>query len=112
MVDDQGVAFGPSVRRDASGQEVIFVDGVSLGPLLAPVTDPIVRLKDMDRIGIDMQALSINPSSVFNDMDARAATALYRRYNDAIGEVVSAYPDRFLGLATVALQDVDLAVAD
>jgi aminocarboxymuconate-semialdehyde decarboxylase len=112
MVDDEGRPFGPSVRRDASGREVIFVDGVSLGPLLAPVTDPMVRLKDMDRSGIDMQALSINPSSVFNDMDPKAATALYRRYNDAIAEVVSAHPDRFIGLATVALQDVDLAVAE
>lgn len=112
MIDDTGRSFGPSIRRDDSGQEVVFVDGVSLGPLLAPVTDPIVRIRDMDRIGIDVQALSINPSSVFNDMDAGAATKLYRRYNDAIAEVVTAYPERFVGLATVALQDVGLAVAE
>jgi aminocarboxymuconate-semialdehyde decarboxylase len=112
MLDDEGRPFGPSIGRDGTGQEVIFADGVSLGPLVAPVTDPVVRIRDMDRMGIDMQAISINPSSVFNAMKPGAASPLYRRYNDAIAQVVTAHPDRFVGFATVPLQDVDAAVVE
>src|SRR5260221_9455954 len=80
MVDLNGRAFGPSVGRDAACRDVILADGVSLGPVLAQVTDPAVRLRDMDRIGLDMQAISINPSSIFNTMEAGEAAALYPRY--------------------------------
>lgn len=112
MVDGAGRPFGPSVGRDTAGREVVVADGVSLGPVLPQLTDPDRRIMDMDRTGLDMQALSINPSSIFNDLDIAAALPLYRRYNDALAEVVTAYPDRFVGLATLPLQDVPAAVAE
>lgn len=112
MRDEAGRPFGPTVGRDARGDEVVIADGVSLGPVLAPLTDPDVRRKDMDRIGLDIQCLSINPSSLFHDRPAERVVPLYRRYNDSLAEVVTAYPDRFVGLATLPLQSVPDAVAE
>lgn len=77
------------------------------GPQLDPrnVKD---RLADMDEQGIDVQAVSINPFWYRADRDL--ARQIVRIQNERIAELCAAYPDRFVGMATVALQHPDLAV--
>ncbi|HEX6131749.1 MAG TPA: amidohydrolase family protein [Actinomycetota bacterium] len=76
------------------------------------LTQPEIRLRDMDRMGVDVQAISVAPPQYFYwaepDLGARAA----RLENDRLAEIVAAHPDRFVGLGTVPLQDVDLACAE
>ena len=65
------------------------------------------RLREMDARGIDVEVLSINPFWYAVDRDL--ALRLIRAQNEGLADICAAYPDRFVGLATVALQHPDLA---
>jgi aminocarboxymuconate-semialdehyde decarboxylase len=66
------------------------------------------RLADMDEMGIDVQALCINPFWYWADPEL--ARKIIQLQNEKIAAVCTAYPDRFLGLGSVALQHPALAV--
>ena len=65
------------------------------------------RLRLMDEQGIDVQAVSINPFWYSAEQDL--AGQIIKLQNEKIAELCSAHPDRFVGLATVALQHPNLA---
>jgi aminocarboxymuconate-semialdehyde decarboxylase len=71
-----------------------------------------VRLKDMDRMGIDIQAVSPAPQQTYYWTEPGEGAQLARQVNERIAEIVAKWPDRFVGLGTVPLQDVDLAVSE
>jgi aminocarboxymuconate-semialdehyde decarboxylase len=71
-----------------------------------------VRLKDMDRMGIDIQAVSPAPQQTYYWTDPGLGAELARKVNERIAEIVAQHPDRFVGLGTVPLQDPDLAVSE
>ena len=64
-----------------------------------------VRLKDMDRMGIDIQAVSPAPQQTYYWTDPGEGQELARMVNDRLAEIVSKWPDRFVALGTVPLQD-------
>jgi aminocarboxymuconate-semialdehyde decarboxylase len=65
------------------------------------------RLAEMDRSGVDVEALSINPFWYRAERDA--AEQLIRIQNEALVQFCAGHPDRFVGFATAALQFPDLA---
>jgi aminocarboxymuconate-semialdehyde decarboxylase len=71
-----------------------------------------VRLADMDRMGIDIQAVSPAPQQTYYWTDPGLGVELSRMVNDRLAEIAAKWPDRFVGLGTVPLQNVDLAVAE
>lgn len=64
------------------------------------------RLADMDRMGIDIQAISVAPPQYYYWAEPDLGQKLARMQNDNIASVVAEHPDRFVGLGTVPLQDV------
>ena len=59
-----------------------------------------LRIKEMDEAGIDFQVIShANPG--VQRMDAETAVPLARQANDGLAELISAYPGRFAGFATL-----------
>ncbi|MBI4246021.1 MAG: amidohydrolase [Candidatus Rokubacteria bacterium] len=70
---------------------------------------PERRLEDMDRLGIDRQALSPPPVMFCYWAEAKAAQAFARMQNEHVAAVVARHPARFTGMATVPLQDPALA---
>ena len=81
--------------------------GPSLRPDLDMATEVAVRLRAMDDQGIDVQALSINPSWYKADRDL--ARQVCKIQNEKLAEACAANPERFVAFATVALQHPDLA---
>ena len=79
------------------------------GPKLSTIE---IRLKDMDRMGIDIQAVSPAPNQTYYWTDPALGAELARGVNDRLAEIVDTWPDRFVALGTVPLQEVDLAVAE
>lgn len=70
------------------------------------------RLKDMDRMGIDVMAISPAPPTFHYLVDANLGHESNQITNNAIADAVKAAPDRFVGLGTVPLQDTDLALKE
>src|SRR5262245_49544791 len=70
------------------------------------------RLALMDKHGIEMMVVSLNAPAVQAVADAKTAVALARQANDALANEVAKRPDRFQGLAAVAMQDPDAAIIE
>ena len=66
------------------------------------------RLADLDEMGVDMQAVSINPFWYWADVDL--SRKIIQVQNEKIAEFCARHPDRFLGLGSVALQHPALAI--
>lgn len=64
------------------------------------------RLQDMDRMGIDIQAISVAPPQYYYWAEPDLGVKLARLQNDNLARIVAEHPDRFVGLGTVPLQDV------
>jgi len=65
------------------------------------------RIRAMDAQGIDVEVLSINPFWYAADRDL--AARLIDLQNQKLADICRTYPDRFVALASVALQHPDLA---
>ena len=64
-----------------------------------------LRLRDMDRHGVAMQLVAATVHTFFYGEEPALAAACAAVQNDEIAAVVDGHPDRFLGLATLPLQD-------
>ncbi len=78
----------------------------------AKLTSVETRIVDMDAMGIDVQALSVPPNQYFYWTDPELGQRLARMQNEHLAEMIARRPDRFVGLATVPMQDVTAAIAE
>lgn len=102
--------FRPSA--DGTGDIDMFVGGAHFRRVKPNCYDPAARVAEMDAAGVDVQVLSTVPLLFCYDAPLAPALVLARALNDHIADVVRGRPDRFVGLATVPLQDVTEAVAE
>src|SRR5690606_100653 len=74
--------------------------------------DAEVRLKEMDQTEVSVQVLSTIP--VLFNYWAKPEHGLEsaRFFNDHIAETVDRFPNRYLGLGTLPLQDIDLSIRE
>jgi aminocarboxymuconate-semialdehyde decarboxylase len=71
-----------------------------------------VRLKEMDETNVTVQVLSTIPVLFNYWAKAKDGLETSRFFNDHIAECVTREPKRFIGIGTVPLQDVDLAIKE
>ena len=74
--------------------------------------DASVRLKEMDDTDVTVQVLSTIPVLFNYWAKPKDGLETSRFFNDHIAETVSKEPKRFIGIGTVPLQDMDLAIAE
>ena len=70
------------------------------------------RLADMDKMGIDVQAISTSPLQYYYTVEPDLGRQTSRVINARLAEIRDALPDRFAALGTVPLQAPELAVAE
>lgn len=98
--------------RHSGGGAMLAIGGKDVRQLDARSWDVDTRLAAMDVEGADVHALSPMPDLLGYGLGADDALALARAVNTAIASMVRRAPARFVGLGTVPLQDIDLAVAE
>jgi len=74
--------------------------------------DPAARLKEMDMTEVGMQVLSTIPVLFNYWAKPEHGYETSRFFNDHIAQCVALHPDRFIGIGTVPLQDIDLAIKE
>lgn len=74
--------------------------------------DAGVRLKEMDETDVGIQVLSTIPVLFNYWAKPKDGYETARFLNDHIAETVSKSPERFIGIGTVPMQDVDLAIKE
>ncbi|MFZ9415576.1 MAG: amidohydrolase family protein, partial [Alphaproteobacteria bacterium] len=103
---------GPEFGTDETGKPWYRVGNYRLVGVKhtgSPFTDPGLRLAKMDEAHIDFQVLSPSPLTYFHHIDLAEALPFCRRHNDAMAELVKAYPGRLGGLAALPMQDPSAA---
>lgn len=73
--------------------------------------DPEIRLKAMDKQKVQVHALSLTAPMAY-PADGPLGLKLAQAWNDAGAEMARTYPDRFIVLATLPMQDPEAAVSE
>ena len=107
------IALEEHVATEATlGDSQVFGAHVwsDLGPRLLDVQG--IRLREMDRHGIEMMILSLNAPAVQAIHDVKQAIAVARQANDVLAAEVRKRPDRFASFAALPMQDPEAATAE
>ena len=100
---------GAHARADLMAATNLYEDGKKD---IRRVSDPDLRLKDMERDGVDAEVMYgiLGAASKLADHDA--ANEMYRIYNDWLADFCKRYPDRQIGLACLPYGDVEAAAKE
>jgi len=100
-----------SFDKSPSGQTIITYRGARFFGVTPPMTDVAKRLEDMDRVGIDVEVVSLSTPNVFFT-DAQHQPEIARIVNDAYADLVAQHPTRFKGFASIPMDDPDAALRE
>lgn len=101
---DPTTVFADDLTRETNVKQM-----KTRAPKLTGVTE---RLVDMDRMGVDIQAICPAPYHFFYWTDADYGAQLAREVNEGIAKIAADTPDRFVGLGSVPLQNAQLAIGE
>ena len=81
------------------------VGGVVYRPFPTGGFDIARRLRDMDTAGVDVHVLSATPQTYLYNQEPALGAVLSAIQNDQMAKHIAAHPDRFMGIATLPMQD-------
>jgi aminocarboxymuconate-semialdehyde decarboxylase len=109
LIAEAGERFGVRLSRSDPKGPAIETGALRAGPLRASFIDLDLRRKEMDRQGVRVHALSLTYPMVYW-ADGDLGLRLARTVNDAMAQAHTAFPARFVGLATLPMQEPKLAL--
>jgi len=109
MIRDTPSEF--SFDKDPTGRTIITHRGARFFGITPPMTDAAKRLEDMDRVGIDVEVISLSTPNIFF-ADANRQPEVARTLNDAYAELIAAHPKRFKGFASIPMDNPDAALRE
>ena len=93
--------YGSDLTRDVNRRQL---------ESLRPKMDSLeIRLADMDRMGVDIQAVAVAVYQYYYWADSDVGARVARVINDELAYETSKFPDRFAPLGSVPLQDAEAA---
>jgi aminocarboxymuconate-semialdehyde decarboxylase len=110
--DSQHESWRPDVWRQPDGRQIWRVNGVVDGPIPKELVGWPRVIENLDATKVDVMAVSPAPPVFFYDLAGKIGLRVCQVQNDALAAAVATYPTRLVGLATLPLQDVDLAVKE
>jgi len=100
-----------SFGQSPSGQTIITYRGARFFGVTPAMTDVSRRLEDMDRVGIDVEVVSLSTPNVFF-ADAQHQPEIARMVNDAYADLIAQHPKRFKAFASIPMDDPDAALRE
>lgn len=100
-------SFGTS----STGQTIITHRGARFFGVTPAMTDVSKRIEDMDRVGIDVEVISLSTPNVFFT-DAKHQPAVATMINDSYADLIACYPKRFKGFASIPMDAPDEALKE
>ncbi len=98
-----------SFDKSPSGQTIIKYRGARFFGVTPPMTNVAQRLADMDRVGIDVEVISLSTPNVFFT-DGQHQPEIARIVNDAYAELIAQHPARFKAFASIPMDNSDAAL--
>jgi aminocarboxymuconate-semialdehyde decarboxylase len=98
-----------SFDKSSTGQTIITYRGARFFGVTPPMTDVSQRIEDMDRVGIDVEVVSLSTPNVFFTT-AEHQPAIARMMNDAYAQLIATYPNRFKGFASIPMDAPEAAL--
>jgi aminocarboxymuconate-semialdehyde decarboxylase len=99
------------LSRDAEGSVIVTRKGARFMTFTAPMFDPAMRLEAMDAVGVELELLSYTCPNCYWASGA-LAERVARVMNDELADVCARWPQRYKGLASIPLQNADLALRE
>jgi aminocarboxymuconate-semialdehyde decarboxylase len=81
-------------------------------PLTPGFHDTAARLADMARNKLDMGAVSVSPTLFYYWAGPKLAMDVARMTNDGLFALAKTHPDKFVGMGTLPMQDLGLAIKE
>jgi aminocarboxymuconate-semialdehyde decarboxylase len=100
-----------SFDKDPTGRTIITHRGARFFGVTPPMTDVAKRLEDMDRVGIDVEVVSLSTPNVFFT-DEKRQPEIATLVNDAYAELAAKHPKRFKGFASIPMDAPDAALKE
>ena len=101
---DPTTVFANQITRETNVKQM-----ATRAPKLTGVTE---RLKDMDKMGVDIQAVCPAPYHFFYWTEPGHGAELAREVNEGIAKLAVDHPKRFVGMGSVPLQNAELAIKE
>ena len=98
-------------QQTLSGQTLYRRNGYTFLWERPDMYDIDARLRKMDAQGVDMRVLSLSTPNVYEWQGARQVE-MARYMNDATAALVRSHPDRFAGLGSLPLDDIEASLAE
>lgn len=108
-----GARFGTAIEIAADGKKQLrFQDGTLLRPFFRELCDLEIRLPEMDQRGISSQIVSTWTDMAGDNLPVKEGARWARLQNETIAADAQAWPDRFIGMATLPMSDPDRAIEE
>jgi predicted TIM-barrel fold metal-dependent hydrolase len=101
----------PRIFRGEDGADY-FESGFAPNKLPADFDSVEARLAEMDKNGVKHAVLSMSPVTGIEALPLQEALPLARAYNDAVGAVCAAHPDRVSAFAVLPVGNMTAAVEE
>jgi aminocarboxymuconate-semialdehyde decarboxylase len=100
-----------SFAKSSTGQTIITYHGARFFGVTPAMTNVSQRLEDMDRVGIDVEVISLStPNFFFTDSKHQPDVA--RMINDSYAELIAQHPKRFKGFASIPMDAPEAALKE
>jgi len=100
-----------SFDQSPTGQTIITFRGARFFGVTPAMTDVEQRIEDMDRVGIDVEVVSLSTPNVFFT-DGKHQPEVARLINDAYAGLIAKHPTRFKGFASIPMDAPDAALIE
>ena len=101
------------MRYNTSDKTQLFIKEGKIGVINPKVKlTPESRIKDMDEQNTDMQVVSIHTQILGYHLPVEAGVSQAKEVNNEISNMVNDWPDRFSGLCTLPLQNIQESIQE